>query len=202
MMKEQHKGFVCIFTLDRLDELKRFLHFFKKHNSLPICCILARDIAEAHRIKTLCAFYTPFPFTCLIDIDILVNGDLTEIFDICLDGKLGLVRERTIPVLNTGVIVFPKEAMRRICPIWNDQYESKLKKGFTGEKGTWDQDLFNAIIKGFPHKEISTKFNHVIKDCTPEQELKIFDEILCFHFLHAPDIDRNKYKSYQTFMSI
>ena len=202
MAKEQQKGFMCVFTLDRIDELKRFLHFFKKTNDLPIASFLAKDQADAHRIKTLCAFYAPFPFTCMLDIDILVNGNLEEIFDLCLDGKLGVVREKGVPVLNTGVLVFPKEAMRRISPIWNDQYEAKLKKGFTGEKGTWDQDLFNALIKGFPHKEISSIWNHIVKDCSPEDEILIYDQIKLFHFLHHPGFDRNKYKSYQTFTAV
>jgi len=197
-----HYGFICVSTLDRFDELKRFLHFFKKHNDLPIIIILADDQPDAHRKKTQLCSLSPFDFTCFLDTDILVNGNLEEIFDCCLDGKIGIVREKKTPVLNSGVLVFSKESMRRVCPIWNEQYEEKLKKGFGPVKGVWDQDILNKIIKGFPHRELPSIYNHILKDYSPEEELAMYDSVKIFHFLHAPDIDRTKYKSYQEFIKL
>jgi len=197
-----NRGFICIFTLDKMEELRRFLKSYHKYNAHPISIILAKDIRDAHRIKTLCAFYTPFPLTALLDIDMLINGDLDELFDTALDGKIGIVREKICPVLNSGMLVFPREAMRLVCKIWNERYEAKLKKGFNGSTGTWDQDILNKIIKGFPHRELPSKWNHILKDYTPEQELEIYDQVKIFHFLHAPDIKRETYKSYQEFIKL
>jgi len=196
------KGFICISTLDRFDELGRFLKSFKKYNSLPIIVLVANDIADAHRIKTNCAFLTPFLYTCLMDTDILVNGDLSEIFLPALQNRIGIVREKTFKVLNSGVIVFPREKMKVLCKSWNEKYEVRLKKGYDGKSGTWEQGILNDILKKFPVVELPSKFNHILKDYTPEQELEVYDSVKIFHFLHAPDIDRNKYKSYQTFMSL
>lgn len=196
------EGFVCISTLNRFDELKRFLTFFQKHNSKPIHVLIARDIADAHRIKTKIAFHTPFPLTVFLDTDMMVNGNLDELFDTALDGKIGIVRERGVKCLNSGMLVFPKEAMKLVCKIWNERYELKIKKGYSGGGGTWDQDILNNILPGFPHRELSSIWNHIIKDVSPEEELQHYDEVKIFHFIHEPGIPREKYKSYQEFMKI
>lgn len=196
------EGFICIATLDRFDELRRFLTSFRKHNNHPISILLAKDIADAHRIKTLCAFYSPFEFTCMLDIDMLVNAPLNDFFAPAKEGKIGVVREKGVGCINSGVLVFPTPMMKSFCELWNIHYERKLKKGFDGTHGTWDQDLLNVLIKKFPYVELSSNWNHILKDYTPEEELKIYDEVKIFHFLHAPDIDRTKYKSYQEFMKL
>lgn len=198
-MKE---GFICIFTLDRRGELRKFLTSFHKHNSYPISIILAKDIIDAHRIKTQCAFYSPYDYTVLIDIDILVNGDLSDLFSIAKSGRIGIVREKGVGCLNSGVLAFPTFVMKDLCEMWNTKYEEKLRKGFTGKYGTWDQDLLNVLIKKFPFLELPSKWNHIIKDYSPAEELAVYNEVRIFHFLHAPDIDRTKYKSYQEFMKL
>ncbi|GAG75311.1 unnamed protein product, partial [marine sediment metagenome] len=97
MVRElKNKGFICIFTLDRIEELRRFLTSFKQHNSLPISILLARDAAEAHQFKTLCGFLTPYNFTAMLDIDILVNGNLNDFFAPAEDGKIGIVKEKIL----------------------------------------------------------------------------------------------------------
>lgn len=196
------KGFICIFTLDRMDDLRRFLTSYLKHNSLPISVLFARNIEEAHRLKTRCGFLTPYDLTVLIDIDILVNGNLDDLFAPAEDGRIGIVREKKIPVLNSGVLVFPKDLMRDLCLIWNEKFEEKLIKKIVDRLGTWEQGLLNEILPQFPYVELPSEFNHILHDYTPEEELKIYDKIKLFHFLHHHGIDRTKYKSYQTFMSL
>ena len=196
------KGFICISTLDRFEELRKFLISFHKFNFLPIIALIARDMADAHRIKTLCAFYTPFKYSALLDTDILVNGDLSDMFYPALENRIGIVREKEAKCLNSGVIVFPLEKMKIICTEWNRKYEHRIKKGFEGKSGTWDQCILNDLLINLPIVELSSIYNHILKDYTPEQELELYDSVKLFHFLHAPDIDRNKYKSYQTFMSL
>jgi len=200
------KGFMCISSLDRFDELRRFLTSFQKHNSLPICTFLARDIVEAHRIKSYCGWFTPFDHTVFLDTDMMINGDLSELFSIVGKERLGIVRERGVKVLNSGVLVFPKELMQNLNLEWNEGYETKIEGGFRGEKGTWDQDILNCLLKqnpkDYPHIELPSKWNHIIKDVTPEEELRVYDEVKIFHFLHHPGVPRKKYKSYQEFMKL
>ena len=195
-------GFMCIFTLDRIDELRRFLTSFKEDNSLPISIFLARDIKDAHRIKTLCGFYSPFENTVLIDIDMLVNGNLMDLFSIAEQGKIGIVREKVMNVLNSGLIVFPKKLMQEVCSHWNKRFEKSVALVQDEIKGTWEQGLLNDLLKRFPFIELPFEYNCIIKDRTPGEELKIYDSVKIFHFLHEPGIDREKYKSYQEFLKL
>lgn len=196
------KGFLCIFTLDRIDELRRFLKSYQKFNDLPISILLAKDTADAHRLKTLCAFYSPYDFTCMLDIDIMVNANLRGIFALVPDGKIGIVREKGMPVLNSGVLVFNTDSMKKLCEIWNKNYERKLIRGFSGKQGTWDQDLLIPLLFKNLYIELPFTWNCIVKDRSPEEELKIYNQVKIFHFLHAPDIDRTKYKSYQEFIKL
>jgi len=197
-----NKGFICIFTLDRIEELRRFLTSFHKHNSLPICILLAKDTADAHRLKTKCAFYSPFDFTCMLDIDMLINGNLDNLFSITPKDRIGIVRERGVKCLNSGVLVFSTSIMKNLCLEWNKIYERKLIKGFSGKQGTWDQDVLIPLLEKYPYKELPPVYNHILKDYSPDEELAMFDFIKIFHFLHASDVDRNKYASYQAFMAL
>ena len=200
------QGVICVFTLNRIDELKKFLTAYHRYNNHSISIILAKDMPDAHRIKTLYAFYSPYDYTISIDTDILINGDLDDLFSIARQGKIGIVREKGVKCLNSGVLVFPTSIMKSLCEVWNMRYEEKLRKGFTGQRGTWDQDILNFLLLNKPGKypfvELSSKWNHIIKDYSPAEELAVYDDVKIFHFLHAPDIDRNKYKSYQEFMKL
>jgi len=197
-----NRGFICIFTLDRIEELRKFLTSFKKHNSLPISILLANNTADAHRLKTKCAFYSPFDFTCMLDIDMLVNKNLEEIFSFLSVADLGIAREQGVKCLNSGVIIFRTEAMKKVCSEWNRIYERKLIKGFSGKQGTWDQDILIPLLQKYNFVELPFEYNCIIKDRTPEEELKIYDTIKIFHFLHHPEVSREKYKSYQEFMAL
>lgn len=196
------KGFMCVFTLDRIDDLRRFLTSFNKYNDFPIVALFARDIKDAHKLKTLCAFFTPFEHTAFLDIDMLVNGNLNALFSTATQGKIGIIKEKTVPVLNSGVLVFPKTLMQGLCTHWNRRYEKSVALITDQIKGTWEQGLLNNLIVKFPHVELPSEFNHIIKDCSPEEELKIYDTIKIFHFLHHSGIEREKYKSYQEFMKL
>ena len=197
---------MCISTTDRFDELRRFLSSFAKHNSLPICTFLARDIVEAHRIKSNCGWFTPFDYTALLDTDMMVNANLNDLFSIVGTNKIGIVREKGVKVLNSGMIVFPRYLMRDLNLEWNAGYETKIDSGFHGEKGTWDQDVLNFLLQSkqscYPSVELPSCWNHIVKDVSPRDELKYYDSIKIFHFLHQPGIPREKYKSYQEFMKL
>ena len=200
------KGLIVVSTLDNFEELGRFLYSFKQHNSFPVHVIVAKDIVDAHRAKTRCAFHSPFKFTIMIDTDILINGDLSELFKTAEQGFIGIVREKLHPVLNSGVVVFPTELMKEVCTLWNSRYEEKIlnpkTKGKRSNLWYWDQDILNEILPQFPYKELPSIFNQILHDYTPEEELKIYDKIKVFHFLHHSNIDRYRYKSYKNYMAI
>ena len=200
------KGFICISTLDNFHELGRFLYSFKQHNSFPIQVIIARDIKDAFRLKTQCAFLSPFKFSVMMDTDILVNGDLSGLFELPEKGFIGIVREKIFPVLNSGVVAFPTELMKNLCEVWTakfDQKQAQLRlQGKSRPDDVWDQDILNKIISDFPYKELPSEFNHILHDSTPEEELENYDKIKVFHFLHHQNIDRNRYKSYQNYMAL
>ncbi|HUX79674.1 MAG TPA: hypothetical protein VMW10_08040 [Alphaproteobacteria bacterium] len=200
------KGLICISTQNRFEELGRFLRSFLQHNSFPVHVIIARDIKDAHKQKTLCALHSPFKYTIMMDTDILVNGDLSPLFETAKQGFIGIVREKKTPVLNSGVIVFPTELMKKVCTTWTfmfDQKRFQLKNGKAVlPNGVWDQDILNDILPQFPYKELSSEFNHILHDLSPEEENKVYGTIKVFHFLHHPNIDRNLYKSFRTYMEL
>jgi len=200
------KGLICISTLSHFEELRRFLHSFLSHNSFPVHVIIAHDIKDAHKQKTLCAFHSPFKHTIMMDTDILVNGDLGPLFETAEKGFIGIIREKKTPVLNSGVIVFPTELMKKVCAIWTLKFDDKRIHSNQGKLcpsgGVWDQDILNIILPQFPYKELSSEFNHILHDLSPEEENKIYDTIKVFHFLHHPNIDRNLYKSFRTYMEL
>ena len=195
------KGFLCIVTPDRFDELKRFIFFYQRVNDLPLSVYVVNNQANAHRAKTLCAFLSPYERTCLIDIDILVNAHLDDIFALVPEDKIGIIREKGCPVLNSGVIVFTTEPMKKLCEIWNSKFEQKLMRGYNGKQGAWDQDVLAPIIKDFPYIELDPVWNWIVKDYSPEAEIENYGRVKLFHFMHANDYDRTKYKSFQIFTS-
>jgi len=195
-------GYICIFTLDRIEDLRRFLISFKKYNNLPIACFLARDIIEAHSFKTQLGFLTPFDNSVFLDIDMLVNGDLSELFLTSEIGEIGVVRELGVKCLNSGMIVFPKVLMQSLCSKWHPAYIKSISRSPSSHPGTLEQSLFNVLVLNFPFRELPSKFNTIIKDISPAEESKMFETIRVFHFLHEPGIDRNLYKSYRTFQEL
>ena len=71
------------------------------------------------------------------------------------------------------------------------------------------QDTKFYEIQNFNRFDVEDYLNHIeeyeqelLKDYTPEQELEIYDQVKIFHFLHAPDIKRETYKSYQEFIKL
>lgn len=200
------KGFLFISTLDNFHELGRALFSLMQHNSFPVHVIIARDISDAFRLKTQMAFHSPFKYTIYMDTDILVNGNLDELFALAETVPVGIVREKVYPLLNAGFIVFETDYMKKVCKLWNEKYEAKQiilsTVGKIGYTDIWDQDILNEILPLFEFKELPSIYNQILHDYTPEEELKIYDSIKVFHFLHHHGIDRMRYKSYQNYMSI
>ena len=197
-MKENKRGFFVVITLDRFDELKRFLISLSKfHKDYPICIYVAKDSIDSFRIKTKAAFLTPFEYNVVIDIDIFVNGRLHYLFEVAEKGKIGVVRHPRSKALNTGVVAFSKAILQVFSNTWTEIYNKRVGRGFVG-----DQGIFNELAPKMPIQEISTDYNATFHDITPEEELERWDDIRVFHFLHSWPLDKKKFKSYRLSMEL
>lgn len=198
------RGFLVLTTLDRLDELRKMITSLKMYNDYPVVVAIAADAEEAHRIKTLCAVMTPFDYTVFLDTDMMINGNLDYLFEVAESGKIGIVRERKYPVLNSGVLAFSRYMMMPVCELWNSLYETRIKSFCPFPWGVYEQDILGQILEmnpdTYPHVEMPVEYNMILKDITPEEEKLQWNKIKIFHFLHCKLENRHKYKSYQDFM--
>lgn len=199
---ENKRGFFVVVTLDRFDELRKFLVSLSKfHKDYPVCIYVAKDKIDSFRAKTKMAFLTPFPLTVFMDTDIYVNGRLDYLFEIAAKYKIGIVRHPRSKRLNSGVIAFPKCIMQKFSKKWALKFEERVKEGRLIE-GEWDQTIFNELAPEMPIQEVSTDYNATFHDITPEEELKRWKDIKVFHFLHSWPTDKEKFKSYRLFMEL
>ena len=199
---KNRRGFFTVVTLDRFDELRRFLISLSKfHPDVPVCIYVAKDRLDAFRSKTQTAFLSPFDLTVLIDVDIYVNGKLDYLFDVAEQEKIGIVKHPRSGDLNTGVVCFSKSIMQPFSKKWTKIFDERLKDKslFRLE---YDQGIFNTLAPEMPLRELSTDYNATFHDITPEEELERWDEIKIFHFLHSWPEDKEKFKSYRLFMEL
>ncbi len=196
------RGFFVVITLDRLDELRRFLISLSKfHPDDPVCIYVAKDRLDAFRSKTQSAFLSPFEYTVLIDTDIYVNGKLDFLFTVAGGGNIGIVRHPSSGNLNTGVVCFSKSIMQPFSKRWTEIFDERLKDKslFRLE---YDQGAFETLAPEMPLKELSTDYNATFHDITPEEELERWDDVKIFHFLHSWPDDKERFKSYKLFMEL
>ena len=199
---ENKRGFFVVVTLDRLDELRKFLISLSKfHKDYPVSIYLAKDRIDAFRAKTKMAFLTPFPLTVFMDVDIYVNGKLDYLFEIAAKYKVGVIRHPHSGDLNTGVIAFPKCIMQKFSKKWAEIFDERLKDG-TLQFKEYDQGVFNTLAPEMPIEELSTDYNATFHDITPEEEIKRWKDIKVFHFLHSWPTDKEKFKSYKLYMEL
>ena len=191
------RGFIAIITPDRFDDLKKMNKSLRRFHQDPMCLMVARDRVEAHRFKTQCALFTPFDFTIMLDTDIYVNGDLSLLFQTAEQGQIGLIRERFHKVLNSGVIAFEKKAMIPVCREWNIAYETRVREGNRDKYAVMDQDILRNVLGFYKYVELPCEYNMTFHDIDPHKEGLEWKNIKIFHFLHAPDVPREKYRSYK-----
>jgi len=198
-MIEDKRGFFVVITLDRFDDLRRFLISLSKfHKDDPVCIYVAKDKTDVFRIKTKASFLTPFEYTVVIDTDIYVNGKLDYLFEVAEKGKIGIVRHPNSKALNLGVVAFQKSIMQEFSKMWTEIYNRRVKGGGFVD----DQGIFNELAPTMPIEEISSDYNATFHDITPEEELERWDDIKIFHFLHSWPKDKEKFKSYRLYMEL
>lgn len=196
------RGFFVVITLDRIEELRKFLVSLSKfHKDYPVCIYTAKGKIDTFRIKTQAAFLTPFEHTVVIDTDIFVNGKLDYLFEVAEKGKIGVIRHPNSKQLNAGVICFSKFVMQPFSKKWTELYDKGAADG-TLKEFEWDQTILNKLAPTMPIEELSTDYNATFHDITPKEELARWKDIKIFHFLHSWPKDKTKFRSYQLYMKL
>ena len=199
---ENKRGFFVVVTLDRFEELRKFLISLSKfHKDIPVCIYVAKDLKDAFRAKTKMAFLTPFPFTVFMDVDIYINGKLDYLFEVAGRHRIGVVRHPRSGDINTGVIAFPKCIMLKYSKEWTELYDKRDAAKTLRSLGD-DQGVFNTLAPEMPIEELSSDYNATFHDITPEEEIKRWDKIKVFHFLHSWPTDKEKFKSYRLYQEL
>jgi hypothetical protein len=180
------RGFYCVITRDRLDDLFKFLKYLLQYNNYPVYIAFADDMIDAYRKKTMIGFLSPFKSTVLIDTDIYVNGNLNYLFEIAEKGFIGIYRETTYPCLNSGVVAFPENIIKDLSSKWFSLYNRMIEKSLRRYKKVvsfaYDQDI--------------------LKEINPQFEADHWNEIKIFHFLHADPTDRKQFKCFRLYHNI
>jgi len=201
------KGFFIVITLDRFEELRKFLLSLSKfHKEYPISIWIAKNVDDVFRIKTKAAILTPFNYTVVIDTDMYINGKLDYLFKVAENNKVGIVRHKD-GRLNAGLIVFAKDIMLFFSKKWNQIYEERLKQNKI-LKGEADQSIFNEFASELPLEELPFYYNATFHDITPEDEKKYWNKIKIFHFLHSKAhvgkvyFNKNDFRSWQEYQKL
>jgi len=205
------RGFYVVTTEDRSGELAKFLKWLLKFNKYPVFVAVAEDRLDAHRKKTIVGALSPFESTVMLDTDMLINGDLTPLFEIAEQGKIGLLDEGlnyySTKVYNSGVVAIRKDIAIELSKVWLPEYEQHIQNRMNRIHGAFDQFVLNRILgenKGrFAVHALDPAFNWILKFHTPEQESLDFEKIKVFHFLHDDDkkhpADRRAFASFRIF---
>jgi len=196
------RGFYCVITQDRLDDLRKFLLTLKAHNDYPVIVAIAKDATDAYRKKTEISYLSPFDTTIYIDTDTLIMGNLNYMFELGERGYFAIYREKRVPTYNAGVFVLPKEVKKWLTNKWLPKYDDKMKRGIRTYYQWKDQDILNELIKEMPLFVLPREYNCILQDITPEEEAEIYDNVKIFHFLHNKEVDKNKYKSWNTWLKL
>jgi hypothetical protein len=200
------RGFYCVITRDRLDDLFKFLKYLLQYNNYPVYIAFADDMIDAYRKKTMIGFLSPFKSTVLIDTDIYVNGNLNYLFEIAEKGFIGIYRETTYPCLNSGVVAFPENIIKDLSSKWFSLYNRMIEKSLRRYKKVvsfaYDQDILNAIINDYPIHLLPREYNCILKEINPQFEADHWNEIKIFHFLHADPTDRKQFKCFRLYHNI
>ena len=216
------RGFYCVTTQDRIDQLFKFLKSFSRYNNYPVYVAFANDKLDAYRKKTQVGFLSPFKTTVLIDTDIYVNGELTHLFEIAESGSIGIYHETTFNCFNSGVVAFPEAVLKDISPTWLPLYEqkihnaieknkrlSKYRRSYRENPGfqeltfcAYDQDILNNIIGKYPISKLPREYNCILKEITPQYEAEHWKDIKIFHFLHGNPDNRNLFKCFKLYHGI
>lgn len=187
------RGFYLVTTLDRFEDLRKCLTTLRLYNKYPFIIAVALDEVDAYRKKIEICINSPFDTTIYLDTDTMIMGNLDEMFKIGERGYFAIYREKLVNVYNAGVFVLPKHLKKFLLDHWLPRYEDKKVKWYQCK----EQDALNSPLPNLPVYILTNKYNCLLQDITPEEELKTFDQIKIFHFLHNQNVNKELYKSYQ-----
>jgi len=209
------RGFICIASLNRADELRKFLTSLKAFNKEPVLTLWADNRVHAHLLKTKIAQLSPFLSTVQIDTDILVNGNLKYLFEVAERKKIGAFIPTMLPDdirrLNSGVLCYNTRQFLPLSMAWEKEFlectkrkHNSMDQGFIGKLLVPERAAGNIEIL----PEIYNFCLKEYKDGTSGlDEVKDFHKIKIFHFFTShyyapfglPDSDIADCYSYQKF---
>jgi lipopolysaccharide biosynthesis glycosyltransferase len=197
------RGLWTVTTLDRLDDLRRMLTSLWKHNKVQVQVMMARDWLGAHELKARAGMLSAFDATVMMDTDIYVNGDISELFRIAESGKLAIYRHLNQGHWNSGVVAFNRELGIRLSQEWTAR-RFQIAAGYTSDKEAktyyrTDQKSLNEIIDKYPVYSLPATYNYIIPERTLEAEAMDWDRVKVFHFLHKACRHRTSSRSWKLY---
>lgn len=163
--------------------------------------MMARDWLGAHELKARAGQLTAFDTTIMMDTDIYVNGDITELFSIAERGKLAIYRHLKRGSWNSGVMAFNRELGIRLSKEWAARraYIAGQVCASRTEKSYYktDQKSLNEIINKYPIHSLSAKYNYIIPERSLEEEEMDWYVVKVFHFLHKSCKHREDSRSFK-----
>jgi len=193
-------------SLDRFDELPKVLISLRRHNEESVMIVLADDRPQAHELKTMCGLLSPFDNTVMMDIDMFVKENISDLFEIVKDGKIAVYEEKKWGTYNSGLVAFEKNIGRIVCEEWHKRYMERDYRNRAGWKGLWDQDILTNILKMRSEVKISKHqiynlprwYNYCTYLHPPNKELQEWDKIKVLHYWyrsgHKPDPKRRSWR--------
>lgn len=193
-----NNGFYVVATLDRFNELAKFLSSLRKHHSETIQVMIANNIQQAHEFKTLAGSITPFDNTVMMDIDMLVLQNFSEVFKYADRGQIAIYEEEGWGIFNSGFVAFNKKVGKELSKEWHKKFIEEGRFEKIGKKGLWDQDLLTILLKSIKWNKRVYKlprfYNYCVSRRPPPPEEKEWDQIKVIHFWHRGgfQVDKNK----------
>lgn len=193
-----NNGFYVVATLDRFNELQKFLRSLRKHHSETIQVMIANNVQQAHEFKTLSGQLTPFDNTIMMDIDMLVLKNFSEVFKYADRGEIAIYEEEGWGIFNSGFVAFNKTMGHRLSKEWHEVFLKERRFEKIGKKGLWDQDLLTKLLKsGKWNKKVYNLprfYNYCVSRRPPPPEEEEWDKIKVIHYWHRGGFQVDKTK--------
>jgi len=205
-MMKGSRGLYVVSSVDKLDDLRRMLTSLWKHNKVQVQVMMARDWLGAHELKARVGQLTTWDATVMMDTDIYVNGDITELFQIAESGKLGIYRHLNMGSWNSGVMCFGREIAERLGKEWPAR-RAAISASFPRDMNhkTYyhtDQKSLNEIIGNYPLHELAAAYNYIIPERSLQAEAQDWAHVKIFHFLHKACSHREDSRAYKAWMEL
>jgi len=134
----------------------------------------------------------------MMDIDMLVLQNFSEVFSIADKGEVAVYEEEGWGIFNSGFIAFNKKVGRELSKDWHEEFVKERRFEKIGKKGLWDQDILTKILKsGKWNKKVyklSRFYNYCVSRRPAPPEEKDWDQIKVIHYWHRGGFQVDKSK--------